>query len=333
MPRNPSGRKYQLTINNPLDHGFHHEHIKELLEQFQSLQYWCMCDEVGKEGTPHTHVYVVFKNPVMFTTLQPRFYGAHIEIANGSNLENRDYVRKEGKWTTNEKRETNLTNTFEEYGTLPPDRAKGKSDSEAILQMVKDGASNAQIIEAFPSAMNRLQHIEKSRQTLLEERYRETFRNLEVCYLYGDTGAGKTRSVMERFGYSNVFRATNYAHPFDNYQGQDVVIFEEFRSSLPIGDMLNYLDGYPVDLPCRYADKVACYTKVFIISNIPLEQQYCNIQEEQPETYKAFLRRIGKVEQLSHGQTQTLVPLYSWIEDPFKTEEKGEACSTIIPMC
>ena len=106
---------------------------------------------------------------------------------------------------------------------------------------------------------------------------------------------------MEQYGYSNVYRVTDYAHPFDGYKGQDIVVFEEFRSSLAISDMLNYLDGYPVDLPCRYANKVACYTKVFIISNISFEQQYPNVQVDNPETWAAFRRRIKNVQHLTNN--------------------------------
>ena len=100
---------------------------------------------------------------------------------------------------------------------------------------------------------------------------------------------------MDKYGYENVSRVTDYKHPFDNYKGQDIVIFEEFRSSLKIQDMLNYLDGYPLDLPCRYNNKIACFTKVYIISNLPLNDQYRDIQREYEETWKAFLRRIHKV--------------------------------------
>ena len=32
MPRNPSSRKFQLTINNPIDHGFTHERIRMILQ-------------------------------------------------------------------------------------------------------------------------------------------------------------------------------------------------------------------------------------------------------------------------------------------------------------
>jgi hypothetical protein len=100
---------------------------------------------------------------------------------------------------------------------------------------------------------------------------------------------------MEMHGYTNVFRVTDYQHPFDNYKGQENIIFEEFRSSLRIQDMLNYLDGYPLELPCRYANKIACYTHVYLITNIPLESQYEEVQKLYASTWQAFLRRINKV--------------------------------------
>ena len=104
---------------------------------------------------------------------------------------------------------------------------------------------------------------------------------------------------MELYGYENVYRVTNYEHPFDGYKGQKILVFEEFRNSIKIQDMLNYLDVYPIDLPCRYADKAACYTNVFIISNIDLAKQYLDVQAGQPETWEAFLRRIKTVRKYS----------------------------------
>lgn len=295
MPRRPSSRKFQLTINNPLDHGFDHQRIKAILSKFPGTVYWCMCDEIGEQGTFHTHVYVVFRNSVMFDTLHRQFYGAHIEQANGSNLENRDYVRKEGKWLDDPKHGTSLADTFEEWGKLPPDRSRSETQAQQIMQMVTDGKTNSEILAEIPGAYNKLPYIEQARQTLLNARFKDTWRKLQITYIWGQTGAGKTRSVMEHYGYSNVYRVTDYSHPFDGYNGQDVILFEEFRSSLPLSAMLNYLDGYPVELPCRYCNKVACFTKVFLISNIPLDKQYTNVQREEPESWNAFRRRIGSV--------------------------------------
>lgn len=305
LARSTASRKYQITINNPTEHGFSHDRIKMMLQNWETVLYWCMCDEIGEQGTHHTHIYVAFANPVMFSTIQKRFYGAHIEAARGTHSENRSYIRKDGKWEDDAKHETNLPDSFEESGELPPDRAEKQKQSDAVYAMVKGGASNAEILEAYPSTMNQLPHIERTRQTLLSERYKNEFRQLHVVYLHGEPGTGKTRSVMETHGYENVYRVTNYQHPFDGYKGQEVIVFDEFRSGLPISEMLNYLDGYPCDLPSRYTDKAACYLRVYIISNIPLKQQYPQIQLEQPKTWKAFLRRIHEVYEMLPDDAET----------------------------
>lgn len=296
MARSEAFRKYLLTINNPEEHGLTHEVLKSTLQTFEGCLYWCLCDEIGEQGgTYHTHLYLAFRNAVMFDTMQQRFYGAHIDGARGSHLENRNYVRKEGKWKDDPKRGTNLPDTFEESGDLPEERSAHVKQSEKIFAMIQDGASNAKILRELPSALFHVPSIEAARQTLLEEQYRTQYRQMHVEYMFGKTGVGKTRGIMEKYGYENVCRTLNYAHPFDNYACQDVLLLDEFRSSLPISDMLNFLDGYPLMLPCRYSDKVACFTKVFVVSNISFEKQYPNIQVTEPETWEAFKRRFHAI--------------------------------------
>lgn len=125
------------------------------------------------------------------------------------------------------------------------------------------------------------------------EHHKETVRlDLEVVYICGATGTGKTRGVLEGNGFSNVYRVTDYMHPFDGYACQPVICFDEFRSSLKLKEMLLYCDIYPIELPSRYANKFACYNKVYIVSNWSLEKQYSEIQREDKESWEAFLRRI-----------------------------------------
>ena len=77
-------------------------------------------------------------------------------------------------------------------------------------------------------------------------------RPLQVSYLYGASGAGKTRSIYETHDPRSIYRVTNYRAArgvsFDGYHGQEVLVFEEFSSQIPIEDMLNYLDIYPLAL-------------------------------------------------------------------------------------
>lgn len=41
-------RKYNITINNPIEHGYSHEKIKRILSTSNYI-YFCMCDEIGSE--------------------------------------------------------------------------------------------------------------------------------------------------------------------------------------------------------------------------------------------------------------------------------------------
>ncbi len=286
-------RKWQITINNPLEHGFSQKNIEYILSSNFKLDYWVMSDEIGECGTYHTHVYIYSSNAIRFSTIKKRFPVAHIEMARGTSQQNKDYIYKEGPKYKN-KEETNLKDTHREFGECPIERQGARNDLADLYAMIKEGLTNFEILEQSPSYMLNIDKIERVRQIIKEEQFKNTFREIHTTYIFGKTGTGKTRHVMEKYGYSNVYRVTDYKNPFDGYKGEDVVIFEEFRSSLRIQDMLVYLEGYPLQLPCRYQNKIACYTKVYIISNWKLQEQYMNIQNEHLLTWQAFLRRINK---------------------------------------
>ena len=295
--RDTQSRKYLITINNFLDHGYTRESIRERITALKSLIYFCAAEEKGHEtGTHHIHIYTVFSSGVRFSTMKNVFaLGGDIEPAKGSSAENRDYVAKTGKWANSVKADTSIEGTFEEYGEMPEEHQGVSGEEAAIIERIKDGASNAEILGEFPRYLRGLRDIEYVRQTLRAEEYRERWRDLETVYIWGTTGAGKTRYVMESFGYGNVYAVNDYKHPFDGYAGESVLLFDEFASSFRIQDMNNYLDGYPLALPARYSNKQACYDKVFIISNLDLRDQYSFARINQQEVWAAFVRRIHKV--------------------------------------
>jgi len=137
---------------------------------------------------------------------------------------------------------------------------------------------------------------ETERNDYLKEKFGFIYRELSVSYIHGTTRVGKSKALADKYGYQNIFRVTEYDQPaFDNYDGQDIIVFEEFRSLFKISQMLNYLDGHPCQLPCRYEDKTAAYTKVVITTNIPPADQYVNVKEKEPKTWDAFIARIGNV--------------------------------------
>ena len=314
--KNSQSRKWQITINNPTEKNMGHNEIKLLLSQLKSTTYYCMGDEIGtEEKTPHTHVFFHLRSPARFSRIKKLFPNAHIEQAYGSVQDNRDYMQKTGKWADDAKAETSIPGTFEEWGELPEEVGQGyRSDLADLYVCIADGMSNAEIMARNPDTIQHVGKMDKVRQDILEARYKETFRVLHVTYIFGPTETGKTRGVMEKEGYTNVYRVTDYKHPFDRYASEPVMCFDEFRSSLPIGDMLNYLDGYPMALTARYANRQACYETVYIISNIDLKKQYPEVQKNERATWDAFLRRIHQVDEylpngvvIHHGSAEEYI--------------------------
>ena len=307
MENNTQARKWALVINNPLEAGLDHAAIREILRRF-APSYFCMADEIATTGTYHTHIFLLAPSPIRFSTIKNRFPTAHIEKAYGSAKANRAYILKEGHWADTDKAETSVSGTFEEWGDLPAEKEEEAPEMFKLIQDLRAGKSVMEIIEDNPKLAFRIREIETLRQAILEEKYSAENRALEVTYLYGASGTGKTRGIFEKHDRKSVCRITDYGSRngvrFDAYHCQDVLVLEEFHSQIPISAMLNYLDIYPLTLPARYTDRIACYTKVYITSNIPLEEQYRDIQRYQMETWRAFLRRVQNViEYLPDGST------------------------------
>ena len=286
---------YQLTINNPIEKGYTHDNIKsKIIDNFRTITYFCMADEMG--ATFHTHIFIVFTSRVRWSKIKRHFSDVHIEACKGSVSDNILYIKKEGKWLDDLKNDQKIDDSFEEFGTPPPDSKGKRSDLSELYRMIQDNMSNSEIIHSNQDYILQIDKLDKIRNTILIDKYKDTLRlNLEVVYIFGATGTGKTRYVMENSGYSNVYRVTDHIHPFDSYSCQPVICFDEFRSSINISNMLMYCDVYPVELQSRYSNKVACYSKVFIVSNWPLEKQYSEAQINDIDTWLAFLRRITKV--------------------------------------
>ena len=323
-------RKFQLTINNPQEKSLSHEAIKSKLGNLKPVIYFCLADEIGAEThTPHTHVFLYCRSPVRFSRIKKLFPEAHIEVAHGTCKENKAYVEKSGKWSEDKKADTAVSGTFEEWGEMPVERENGVAHSNMtrLVSLIGDGYSNAEIMEQDPNLAIHISKMDKIRQDILEARYKKNPRRLKVSYIWGPTGTGKTRSVFDKNGFENVYRVTDYQHPFDRYAQEPVLLLDEYRSNFTVGDLLDYLDIYPLNLPARYAPRVACYEVVYIISNIDLKDQYPNIQATEPESWLALLRRIHHVIEyrkdgppIDHGSAKKYIfpELPKWVEEAQK---------------
>ncbi|MCL2797704.1 MAG: hypothetical protein FWD58_06595 [Firmicutes bacterium] len=295
-------RNWLFTINNP------EQSEQELLEYLKNLphaKYGCFGREKGDgtennpSGTEHFQGYIEFSEPKNFTTVKGYFSepnikpSAHLDPRKGTKAQARDYVFKVNEYA--DKAHTKMGETYE-FGKFAD--SGDRSDLTDIMDDIEQGFDEVDLSRKHHGRYARHQSwADRYKQQVFAKKFGKIRRlDLEVVYIYGKTGLGKTRHIMDTYGDENVYRITNYdGNLFDNYNNESVIIFEEFRSQVRIDIMLNYLDVYPLRLPARYNNKIACYTKAFIVTNIPLSAQYKNVQTEHPETWAAFLRRIHKV--------------------------------------
>lgn len=245
-------------------------------------------EEGSKTGYRHWHVLIEQKSPIRFSTLKKKFPIGRLETRRGTVAEALAYVTKE---------ETSLGVTIQN-GLIEADEKTSKpSRLEQLHARVLAGESVNQILLDDPKAWFYGRNLERLANAYAMETSKK-LRNVEAVYIWGKTGVGKTRSLWETYGKS-MYRVSDYSHPWDSYKGEKILVLDEFYSTnIPFNFLLNVLDRYPLDLPARYANKQANWEKVYLVSNVPLESQYADIQRFNPNGWEALTRRIGEVKEM-----------------------------------
>lgn len=288
-PRRPQPGKYArwcFTLNNPPD-GFRLPDCPDVAYAISSL-------ERGKEGTVHLQGYVRFVARKRMTQLKALWRSpmerAHWEPAKGTEEQNKAYCSKP---------ETHVAGPWE----LKPENFKAtegkqgrRSDLESVVSGCKSHKSLVSIAEESPEAFIKYPTGIKTLHQLLgrDQRYKSEPREIEVYVLWGPTGTGKTHRV--RSAFHGVYEVVPGRGPWDQYEGQEEILFDEFDpKKWPIRDMNRYCDKWPCKLDARYMDNFAAWKKVFICANDPPSSWW---QEEGPKPRNAFLRRISQIQKV-----------------------------------
>lgn len=309
MTTDYQSRKWQLTINNPQKCGYDEDKIYSILNLFNP-DYFCFAFEISGTGTLHLHIFIYSKSPMRFSTVQRRFPTAHIEKARGTVKANRDYIGKNGKWAEDKKAETAIKNSFFEFGDIPSEKEEGNPKMYELLQRVKSGETTIQIIDSEPSFAFKCRDINLLRETYHNETFLNKKREILVEYIFGDSIAEITKYIYSKHSPSDVCRVADYSGKngvrFDVYNGEDVLVMQNYNSQIELSELINYLDGYPIKLPARYYNRVACYTHVYIVSNFPISQQYINEQKYHKNIWDEFINNIDNVIYCSDGKVDEI---------------------------
>lgn len=240
----------------------------------------------GKTDYLHWQLWLENEVPIRFSTLQRKIPGCHLMMRQASKEKAYAYVTKE---------ETRVEGVepivIGDPEALVKSSGQGKrNDIERVRSAIlEDGWSVDQVLMELPEAGRLVGYVRELAAARDRATVRGVERDVEVIYLYGDPGVGKTRWLYDT--YNDVARMTDYRN-FDSYNGEAVLALDEYGGQIDLRLLNGVLDRYPINLPARYYDRPARYQTVVIISNLPPWSLY---DWEQPIVRRAFARRLHRV--------------------------------------
>lgn len=268
------------------------------------MVYLCFQREIAPETKNlHWQTYVEFKDKGYAIKYCQKYLGApncHIESRIGNPYNARAYCcgnkawedvkagRTEGYNLEKVKDKTGffIENSFEEFGSLEncplTKKKKGqRTDLENLAKKIDEGKSfnEMETIDIIKYSKGIKEAI-----AIRDQKKNNKWIEPEVTVLWGPAGSHKTSRVMEKEGYENVYKLdkTNTEVWFDGYQGQKVLLIDDFYGWIPWGHLLNILDGYPLRLQIKGCHTWKAWEKVYITSNKTYEEWY-NKNEEHLE--------------------------------------------------
>ncbi len=262
-------------------------------KQIDFIRYVCFQYEKGEEGENlHLQGFMTYHRAMDFNVVRKIFSGIHLDPCYGTNTEARAYCTKE--------KTRQAEYPFFEHGDFAEERQR--VDTAQFAHDVMDlTIPVTELFIKYPAlTLHGLPKIKALRQEKLEEHFGNITRDVHVTYIYGKTRAGKSTYPKRVLGYAprEIAKVGKYnsTGQFDQYNMQDIIVFDEFKGQIPLTEMNDYLEGEPLNLSARNTNRVACYTKAFVISNYPLDYQYQKARAEGDEpSYEGFCERIREI--------------------------------------
>lgn len=236
----------------------------------------------GKEVCPtttreHWQCHFMTKRKMTLKRVIEKQKPHHIEISVAPQ-QSIEYCKKEGKW--------------EEHGTLPQ---QGKrNDLITLKDFIMKGEKTVQDIMLEDPMMY---HQYGRTLNALEDVYKK--RNQrdwvpECVWLVGPTGVGKSRKVHseEKSLYIYPYEVAGW---WDQYDGEEAVLFDDFRGQLPLNQLLRICDRYAFAVPRRGRAPTPLLAKRIWFTSCKTPEQVYDKDQMNGDSIAQLLRRIKVV--------------------------------------
>jgi len=287
-------RNFIFTLNNPVTNQLPAQWFAD-----GNVTYVVWQLEKGANGTPHLQGYFqTKKNPKNKNGFSLKWCKdninrmMHIEKRMGTHEQSEEYVTKEdtrldGPWTLGE---------YE--GQTDAANKKNKANLNDVKALIDEGKTDDELWQSHFSIMTRYHKTFNA--------YRLSLRNKERAWhtrclvLYGPPKTGKSRlaqQIGDAQGGAFWLRKPKSGGTdwWDGYNGQKVVVIDEFYGWLPFDMLCRMLDRYPYQVETKGSMLPFLAELVIFTSNVSPRSWYSD--EAVPnDRWQAFVRRMSGVE-------------------------------------
>lgn len=232
------------TLNN-----YTSDHVSQLKRL--PCTYHVMGFETGDSGTPHIQGLIIFKNPRAFKSVHKLLFNAHIAPMRGTHKQASDYCKKDGE--------------YHEAGDLP--NPGKRTDIDTLVGMLRDdykGNSTQMFCDKPADSFRFYKFLDRIAVNLQQPRTTKT----EVIWCHGPTGCGKSRWAYET--YPNAYSKNLDESFWENYQGEETVIFDDLRPShFSLTTLLRLFDRYPLQVKVKCSSAQFRRLRIIVTSSVP----------------------------------------------------------------
>lgn len=259
-------RNVCFTINNPTDDDY-----KLIIDNINDgIKYCIMGWEQGENGTKHIQGYLELKSQLRMNSLKEFIPRAHIEARRGSQKQAIDYCKKDGD--------------YEEHGCK---KAQGaRQDIKRAREIIDSTGSMLAVTDEINSYQ--ACRFAELRRKYIQPQPRP---DLEVTWIHGPTGVGKTTKAVEiAGGYDKLWMSDRNLQWWEGYDAHESVVIDDFRADFcTFHELLRIIDKTPYRAMVKGGSCPLKTKKIIITSPYPPELAY---KDRTMEDTNQLLRRI-----------------------------------------
>ena len=264
-----SAKAFQLTLNQVECF----DAVRDYLLGLKMLNYVIACREFAPTtGHLHIHVYAQFMDSIKLSV--KKLCGAHVERCRGSAQQNIAYIKKDG-------------DVIFEHGEP---RLKGGYTIKEAEKM------DAETRKVLPVQMyNIVQKVDAAEKKYISPL--DYYKNTDVFYVYGESGAGKTKWCIDNMVENKVatFNEVKYDGSFWHGVKEDgkVALYDDWRDShMKPAEFINFIDYNRHVMNVKGGSVRNGYERIYITSVQSPEEIYKSVNGEPRKQWERRMKCI-----------------------------------------